>query len=96
MAKGTVNLGLVKAIHSGYNPPKNKKLIWFDENANQMIHKVFDYPNNVWKPLSDGSGSGTGDFAAIDASNLSAGDVDSWHEVLETPTEGGIWIFPTI
>lgn len=95
MAKGTINLGLVKAIHSGVNPPLNKKLIWFDENTDQMIHKSFDFTNNIWKPFND-NGQSSGTFANLDASNLSNQNVEDWQDVLEIPTEGGIWEFPTI
>lgn len=49
--KGTVHLGLIKAIHSGLNPPLNKKLIWFDEI--EKIHKTFNVVSQEWKPLGN-------------------------------------------
>ena len=44
--KGTINLGFVKAIHSGVNPPLNKKMIWYDEN--EFVHKVWDVITETW------------------------------------------------
>jgi len=50
----TKNLGLIKAIHTGVNPPLNTKIIWYDDNVGVKIHKVYDIPTSAWKPLGNG------------------------------------------
>lgn len=52
--RGSKNLGLVKAIHAGVNPPLNKKIIWFDENLAVKKHKYYDFSLSQWRPFSNG------------------------------------------
>lgn len=54
----TKNLGLVRAIHEGVNPPLNVKMLWYNTNPGENIHYYYDTVDFVWKPLT-GSGSGT-------------------------------------
>ncbi|HNQ21412.1 MAG TPA: hypothetical protein PKI46_10160, partial [Bacteroidales bacterium] len=55
----TKNLGLVKAIHVGVNPPLNTKMLWYNINPNENRHYYFDVVNLVWKPLTSSGGGGT-------------------------------------
>ena len=72
--KGTINLGFVKAIHSGVNPPLNKKMIWYDEN--EFVHKVWDVVNETWDyfkintKLDKGEYTGTAQDLKNDIENL--------------------------
>lgn len=52
----TKNLGFVKAIHDGENPPLNKKMIWYD--TVNFLPKYYDVSIGQWVPLG-GSGSFT-------------------------------------
>lgn len=54
--RGSINLGLIKAIHSGINPPLNTKIIWYDDNLGQKIHKYYDVGTSQWIPLSGTGG----------------------------------------
>lgn len=47
----TQNLGLVKLVHTGTNPPVNTMMIWFDSNTGVNIHKYYDVPSTSWLPL---------------------------------------------
>lgn len=42
----TVNLGLVKAIHSGVSAPSNIKMIWYDETIHK--HKYYNTISSTW------------------------------------------------
>jgi hypothetical protein len=46
----TVNLGLVKAIHSGVIAPSNIKMIWYDENIGK--HKYYDTLSSSWQTFT--------------------------------------------
>lgn len=54
--RGTKNLGLIKAIHDGINPPLNTKIIWFDSNIGVKYHKVYDVATSTWVRLGGGGG----------------------------------------
>lgn len=54
MPPQTKNLGLVKAIHVGVNPPINKKMIWYNENPNVNLHFYWDIVELIWKPFGGG------------------------------------------
>ena len=54
----TKNLGLVRAIHEGVNPPLNIKMLWYNTNPSENRHYYYDTVGLAWKPLT-GSGSGT-------------------------------------
>lgn len=51
MPPTTKNLGLVKAIHEGVNPPTNTVMIWYDTNPGQNMHKYYDTVAGAWKAL---------------------------------------------
>lgn len=55
----TKNLGLVKAIHVGVNPPLNTKMLWYNTNPSENRHFYFDVIDIIWKPLIGGTGTGT-------------------------------------
>lgn len=74
--RGSKNLGLIKAIHIGVNPPLNVRLIWFDDNLTIKIHKVYDFATSTWIPLASVSGvpvNGLYTYIAY-ASNCSGAD----------------------
>lgn len=52
----TRNFGLIKAIHVGVNPPLNIKMLWYDDNSGQKIHKYYEVSLSQWIPLG---GNGT-------------------------------------
>ena len=82
--KGTINLGFIKAIHSGVNPPLNKKMIWYDEN--EFAHKVWDVITETWGYLKINSEQ-FDDKANKNSSNLTEEDILSWREKLELFTK---------
>lgn len=47
----TKNLGLVRAIFVGVNPPSNIKILWYDDNLGQKLQKYYDVISATWKPL---------------------------------------------
>lgn len=49
--RGTKNLGLIQAIYSGINPPLNTKVIWYDNNVGQKIHKYYKIEISQWVPF---------------------------------------------
>lgn len=51
----TKNLGFIKAIHKGVNPPLNTAIIWYDDNIGQKIHKYYDVTLAVWVPFAAGT-----------------------------------------
>lgn len=52
----TKNLGLIKAIHKGVNPPLNIAMIWYNDNIGQKKHYVYDTVLAIWVPLAGGGG----------------------------------------
>jgi len=76
--RGTKNLGLIQAIHAGTSPPLNTKIIWYDDNLGQKIHKYYKVEISQWVPFG-GSGSITinGHYVYIAySSNCSGADFD--------------------
>lgn len=52
----TKNLGLIRAIHEGVNPPLNVKMLWYNTNPTVNKHFYFDVVDLIWKPLYGGGG----------------------------------------
>lgn len=52
----TKNLGLIKAIHKGVNPPLNIAMIWYNDNIGQKKHYVYDTVLAMWVPLAPTAG----------------------------------------
>lgn len=48
----TKNLGLVAGISVGNTPPSNTLLIWYDNNASEKKHKVYDVTQGRWVSLN--------------------------------------------
>jgi hypothetical protein len=67
----TKNLGLIKAIHVGVNPPLNTKILWFNDSNNPYttgpakVHYYYDVILADWKPLVSTSSSSGGNFTYI-------------------------------
>jgi len=65
--RGTKNLGLMKAIHVGVNPPLNTKILWYNDNTEPYttgpakVHYFYNVINSQWEPLY-GQGTGSGNF----------------------------------
>lgn len=51
--RGSKNLGLIKAIHVGVNPPLNKRILWFDDSNSIKIHKYYNFQQALWLPLNN-------------------------------------------
>lgn len=49
--RGSKNLGLIQAIYTGTNPPMNTKIIWYDDNVGQKIHKYYKVETSQWVPF---------------------------------------------
>ena len=49
----TRNLGQIAAIYIGTTAPTNIKLIWYDNNEGEKIHKYYDVLTETWKSLAD-------------------------------------------
>lgn len=49
--RGTKNLGFIQAIYAGVNSPQNTRIIWYDDNIGEKIHKVYDTTLSTWVPL---------------------------------------------
>lgn len=49
----TRNLGQISAIYIGTTAPTNTKLIWYDDNVGEKIHKYYDVLTETWIPLID-------------------------------------------
>lgn len=70
MPLGTKNLGLIKAIHVGVNPPLNTKILWYNDATTPYttgpakVHYYYDVILADWYPLV-GVGDGTGTFTYI-------------------------------
>ena len=78
--RGTKNLGLMKAIHVGINPPLNTKLIWYNDSTTPYttgpakVHYYYDIITSDWQPLqSTATLSGNYGYIAY-ASNCDGGD----------------------
>lgn len=77
---GTKNLGLIKAIHVGVNPPLNTKILWYNDATTPYttgpakVHYYYDVILADWYPLIGGGGAGTFTYIAF-ASNCD-GDED--------------------
>jgi hypothetical protein len=58
---GTKNLGLIKAIHVGVNPPLNTKILWYNDSTNPYttgpakVHYYYDVIAADWLPLGTGA-----------------------------------------
>jgi hypothetical protein len=58
---GTKNLGLIKAIHVGVNPPLNTKILWYNDSTNPYtsgpakVHYYYDVILADWMPLGAGA-----------------------------------------
>jgi hypothetical protein len=50
--KKVINVGLVKAVFAGENPPNSRNVIWRDLSLVNPIHKYFDSLSGSWEPLS--------------------------------------------
>jgi hypothetical protein len=80
--KGTINLGLIRAIHLGITAPLNKKIIWFDETV--KIHKIYNFQNQIWVRLSTDLTDillSISNKANLDAGNIT--DTLSWRNALD-------------
>jgi hypothetical protein len=51
MTQITKNLGLVRAIHVGINPPINTQMIWYNTTPGINRHYYFDVVSLTWVPL---------------------------------------------
>lgn len=51
----TKNFGLIKAIHTGVNPPLNTKILWYDDNPGVKIHKAYNVVSSAWEPFGGGA-----------------------------------------
>lgn len=57
---GTKNLGLIKAIHVGVNPPLNVKILWYNDSTSPYttgpakVHYYYDVIVADWMPLGAG------------------------------------------
>lgn len=77
-ARGTKNLGLMKAIYVGVNPPLNTKILWYNDNTEPYttgppkVHYYYNVINSRWEPLYT-NGSGNFGYMAY-ASDCEAGD----------------------
>lgn len=58
---GTKNLGLIKAIHVGVNPPLNTRILWYNDSTNPYttgpakVHYYYDVIVADWMPLAAGA-----------------------------------------
>lgn len=71
------NLGLIKAIHEGVNPPQNIKILWYNTNPSVYKHFYYDTVATAWLPLT-GSGGGGGSQSlqqVTDIGNTTTNDV---------------------
>jgi len=59
----TFNLGLVKAIHSGVNPPVTKIMLWFDER--EKVHKVYNFGAQEWQALNTSNSGAVASFNKV-------------------------------
>ena len=79
----TRNLGLVKAIHIGTEPPVNTFMLWYDNNDGVKYHKYYDVYTETWLSLAGafvqdiyrlGSFSVNGETDVVFSSALSISD----------------------
>jgi len=66
----TKNLGLVKAIHVGLNPPLNIKMLWYNTNPSENRHYYYDVIALMWKPLISTSTGGGTTYNFIDTNTI--------------------------
>lgn len=94
--RGSKNLGLIKAIHVGINPPLNKRILWFDDNTNVKRHKYYDFQSATWELLTNGLSSITGHYVYIgfasscegaDFSLIYNSEIHNHTSILSSPTE---------
>lgn len=94
------NLGLVKAIHDGVNPPLNKKLIWYYTGnvpyltGPAKVHYYFNVVTNQWEPLATVLNS-----PQISSQNIVIPELEiiiknppENFNVFKTPIIGAIWL----
>lgn len=82
MAYVSLNLGLVKAIFVGVNPPTNTNVIWF--NSDDGLHYVYDSDSTSWAPLK-----GASEFTGLtDVPNSYSGSAGKFTKV--NATEDGL------
>lgn len=68
---GTKNLGLIKAIHVGVNPPLNTKILWYNNSNNPYttgpakVHYYYDVILADWYPLLSWMGAGNFTYIAF-------------------------------
>lgn len=48
----TKNVGAIASLYVATTPPTNTKLIWYDDSANQKVHKVYNQYLKSWVLLS--------------------------------------------
>ena len=88
----TNNLGLARAIQPGTIQPQNTRLIWYDENPGEFIHKVYNIQTNQWEPLGNNS-SGSIEYVQKLSDN-SAGTVEeSFNELPPFVLEENSFVF---
>lgn len=61
----TKNLGLIKAIHEGVNPPQNIKILWYNTNPSVYKHFYYDTVATAWLPLAGSGGGGSGTIITV-------------------------------
>lgn len=77
---GTKNLGLIKAIYVGVNPPLNTKILWYNDSTlpyltgPPKVHYYYDVILADWYPLIGTSGSGTFNYIAYSSTCDGTGD----------------------
>ena len=49
---GVENLGWVKSIFEGLNPPSNTKMLWFNTNVGENRHYYYNQSISYWTPLN--------------------------------------------
>lgn len=65
----TKNLGLIRAIHVGINPPINIKMIWYNNAPSVNRHFYYDTVTLEWKPFLNIASIVAGDNIVIDGSD---------------------------
>lgn len=71
---GTKNLGLIKAIHVGVNPPLNTKILWYNDATTPYttgpakVHYYYDVILADWYPLNGVDATGTFTYIAFSSS----------------------------
>lgn len=98
---GTKNLGLIKAIHVGVNPPLNTKILWYNDATTPYttgpakVHYYYDVILADWYPLNGVDNTGTFTYIAF-ASNCNGDEdfsfdlnpaVHCYWAIISSPTE---------